>query len=144
MRVAVIYESLTGNTRRAAARIAAELHAAGHEATVSPVDRVDLQSVADADLVVIGSWTDGIFVVGQRPGRAGRLRRLLPAIAGKRAVVFCTFALDQGRTLEKLSALVADKGADVIGGMAIRRDKIDEGARDFVERLIAAAQTSER
>lgn len=137
MRVVVIYESLTGNTRRAADVIAGDLIAAGHPTTVCPVTDVDHQALSEADLVVIGTWTDGIFVVGQRPGRAGRLRSM-PAIAGKKAVVYVTFALNPGKTLDKAMAIVAGRGADVIGGMTIRRNDLTGGAHDFAERLLAA------
>ena len=50
--------------------------------------------------------------------------------------MFCTFALDPGHTLDKLTKIVADRGAEVIGGLAIRRDRLDEGAADFVGRLL--------
>lgn len=135
MRVVVIYESLTGNTRKAAHLIADELVVAGHEAVVCPTTLIDYQALHEADLVVVGGWTDGLFFVGQRPGRAGRLRKL-PALAGKRAVCFVTYALDPGKTLEKLIAIVEDRGATVEGGMTIRRDKLDEGAREFAARLV--------
>ena len=136
MRVVVIYESLTGNTRKASQLIAAELEAAGHGAVVFPTTAIDLHELQQADLVVVGGWTDGLFVVGQRPGRAGRLRGL-PALAGKRAVCFVTYALDAGRTLEKLVAILEGLGARVEGGMTIRRDKLEDGAREFAARLDA-------
>jgi hypothetical protein len=139
MQAVVIYESLTGRTRRAAELIRAELDTAGVSTTVCPVTAVDYQALSAADLVVVGSWTDGIFVVGQRPGRAGRLRRL-PALGGKQAVVFCTYALDPGHTLDKMATIVAGRGADVVGGMAIRRDRIDVLVPDFVERVIEAVE----
>ena len=134
MRVVVIYESLTGNTRKASHRIVEELRSAGHEAEAYPTDGVDLADLQQADLVVVGGWTDGFFFVGQRPGRAGRLRKL-PALAGKEAVCFVTYALDAGKTLEKLIAIVEGLGATVDGGMTIRRDRIDEGAEELVARL---------
>jgi hypothetical protein len=140
VRVVVIYESLTGNTRRASHLIADELVAAGHEAVVCPTTHVDLHALQQADLVVVGGWTDGLFFVGQRPGRAGRLRGL-PALAGKRAVCFVTYALDAGHTLDKLVAIVEGLGATVEGGMTIRRDKLEAGAREFAARLDANVLT---
>ena len=136
MRVVVIYESLTGNTRKASHLIADELVAAGHEAVACPTTAVDYQALHEAEVVVIGGWTDGLFFVGQKPGRAGRLRNL-PALSGKRAVCFVTYALDAGHTLEKLTAIVEGLGATVEGGMTIRRDKLVEGARDLAARLDA-------
>lgn len=135
MKAVVIYESLTGNTRRAAGFIAAELEAGGMSATALPVTAIDYQSLAEADLVVVGSWTDGLFFVGQRPGRAGRLKKV-PYISGKKCAVYCTYAVDPGKVLDKMVALMEERGAEVIGGMAIRRSDLEGGARDFARRVL--------
>lgn len=137
MNVVVVYESLTGNTQRAAEVIGGELERRGVHATVCNVTAIDYQALAQADLVVMGSWVDGIFVIGQRPGRAVRLESF-PPIDGKRCFVFCTYALNPGKTLDKMTTIMEGRGAEVLGGMAIRRNRIDDGARDFVTRLLAA------
>jgi hypothetical protein len=139
--VAVIHESLTGNTSQAAELIAEELRAEGHTASVSPAARVDLAGLAAAELVIVGSWVDGLFLVGQKPARAGRLRAL-PTIVGKRAAVFCTYALDPGRTLDTLSTIVADRGGEVIGGMALHRRRLPEDAREFVDRVLGVVEAA--
>jgi hypothetical protein len=135
----VISESLTGNTRRAAGLIARELGAQGVSAVACPITAIDYQALSTADLVIIGTWTDGVILFGQRPGRAHRLRAL-PSIAGKKAVVFCTYAVDPGRTLDKLTEIVRERGGDVIGGMAIRRNDLAGGARELVTRLLSAVE----
>ena len=137
MRAIVIYESLTGNTREAGELIAAELNGSGIETDHSPITQINLQALSEADLVIVGSWTDGLFFFGQRPARAGRLATL-PVIDGKRAAVYCTYAIDSGRTLTKLADIVARRGGDVIGGVAIRRNDLQAGAADFVDRLVGA------
>lgn len=137
MRAVVIYESLTGNTKKAAGHIAAALEEAGVAATACPVTAVDYEALHAADVVIVGSWTDGIFVVGQRPGRAFRLRAL-PAMKGKKAVVYCTYALDAGKVLEKMTAIVEGLGADVIGGMTINRRNLAGGSQELVDRLLGA------
>ena len=141
MHAIVIYESLTGNTRRAAELIGEELRAAGHHVAVCPTFDIDYQELHEADLVIVGGWTDGLFFVGQRPGRASRLRKL-PSMVGKRAVCFVTYAIDAGKTLEKLVAIVEGLGATVEGGMTIRRDKLADGARDFADRVLANVLTT--
>lgn len=135
MNVVVVYESLTGNTQRAAEVIGGELERRGVHATVCNVTAIDYQALAQADLVVMGSWVDGIFVIGQRPGRAVRLESF-PPIDGKRCFVFCTYALNPGKTLDKMTKIMEGRGAEVLGGMAIKRNRIDEGARDFVGRVL--------
>ncbi|MFV0258757.1 MAG: flavodoxin family protein [Acidimicrobiales bacterium] len=137
MNAIVIYESLTGNTRHAAELIAEELIRSGVPTVISPIGTIDLQALSDADLVIIGGWVDGLFFFGQRPGRAGKLVNL-PAIDGKLTAVFCTYAVNPGSTLEQMSGIVSRRGGDVIGGMTIRRNKMAEGAIEFVARLLGA------
>lgn len=136
MEAVVIYESLTGNTARAGHAIAAELTAGGLPTTAYPIKRIDYQALSEADLVIVGSWVDGLIVVGQRPGRLGRIKGL-PALAGKRAVVYLTYAIDPGGALQKMSDAVAGRGAEVLGGQIIRRDKLSAGVTEFVDRVLA-------
>jgi sulfite reductase alpha subunit-like flavoprotein len=135
MNVVIMYESLTGTTRKAAYRMAEGLGRAGVTADVCPISRVDYGALAAADLVVIGTWTDGLVIIGQRPGRAQRLKKL-PALDRKRCIVYCTYAVDPGKTLSKLSAIVEDRGGDVLGGMALRRLRLAEDVDDMVARLL--------
>ena len=135
MRAVVIYESLTGHTAKAAELIGQRLVGAGHSATVCPTTEVDFQAVADADLVIVGSWTDGLFFFAQKPARSARLSQL-PLLTGKKCFVFCTFALDPGKTLQKFTDLMSERGADVLGGMTIRRNDLEGGSRDFVDRVL--------
>ena len=140
MKAAVIYESLTGNTAEAAHLIAAELSRFGVDATASNITQVDLPALSVADLVVVGSWVDGLFLFGQKPGRGGRLKNM-PVIDGKLAVVYCTYAVEKGKTLDKLSKIVTERGGDVIGGYAIKRSNIEGGVEEFVGRLLSAIDT---
>jgi hypothetical protein len=138
VRAVVIYESLTGNTARAGRAIAARLTAEGVPTQAFPITKIDYQALSEADLVVVGSWTDGLVLVGQRPGRMGRITSM-PAMAGKKAVVYLTYAIDSGKALQKLVDAVSARGAEVLGGVTIRRDKIDAGVDDLVDRILSAA-----
>jgi hypothetical protein len=135
MKAVVIYESLTGNTRKAAGYIGAALEREGVETTVANITDVPYQALAEADLVVVGTWTDGLVLFGQRPGRSGRLKKL-PYISGKRCAVFVTYAVDAGNVLEKFVAMMEDRGAEVLGGMLIKRTDLAGGAQDFAERVL--------
>lgn len=141
MRAIVIYESLTGNTAEAGQLIADELTRSGVETVANPITEINLQALSEADLVVVGSWTDGLFFFGQRPGRVGRLAKL-PVIDGKKAAVYCTYAINAGKTLDKLSGIVSRRGGDVIGGVAIKRSELEDGAVDFVDRLLGAVESA--
>jgi hypothetical protein len=138
MNAIIIYESLTGNTRKAAARIGSELSGGGvYVGSICPITEVDLPALAMADVVILGGWVDGLFVFGQKPGRLGRLHRL-PAIGGKKAVSFCTYAINPGRTLDTMDRLLETRGGESLGGLAINRRRVEAGAEDLATRVVAA------
>ena len=110
MKASLLVESLTGNTWRAAELVAANLQQEGWSITgLSPMRRPDHASIQAADLVLVGTWVHGAFVIGQAPWGIGNIRAL-PSLLGKRAVTFCTFALNPGRTLGAMESAVTALG----------------------------------
>lgn len=137
MKAAILYESLTGSTRTAAELIAANLQQEGWGITgVSPVRKPEMRALQDADMVIVGTWVHGLFVVGQAPWGLGAIEHL-PAIKGKQAASFCTFALNPGKTLDKLDRALRVIGGDVIGGLALHRAKLEAHSEEFAARLVA-------
>jgi hypothetical protein len=140
MRAMVITESLTGNTRKAGDMVAANLAGAGVDITaVCTTKAVDHAALQAADLVVIGTWVHGIFVVGMAPWGMGRLQAL-PSMRGKQVAVFCTYKINPGSTLERLSTIATRLGGTSIGGVAIRSlpgSSLARGAEDFTGRLLS-------
>ena len=113
MKAALLVESLTGNTWKAAELIADKLQQEGWGITgLSKVGQPDHASIQQADLVLVGTWTHGLFVVGQAPWAVGNIANL-PAMRGKRAACFLTFALNAGNSIDKLSSAVAHTGPEV-------------------------------
>ena len=136
MKAAVLVESLTGTTWKAGERISSLLQQDGW--TITGLNRVrqpDHAAIQQADLVVVGTWVHGLFVVGQGPWGLGAISKI-PMMRGKKAAVFCTFALNPAKTLDKLTLAVMGRGADVLGGVALNRAKLDEHSEIFVERLL--------
>ena len=137
MKAAILVESLTGNTRKAGELIAADLQQEGWDITgLMRVREPDFAAIQDADMVIIGTWVHGLFVVGQAPWGIAAISQL-PAIRGKQAAVFCTFALNPAKTLDKMTRVVAGLGADVIGGLALNRAKLEAHSEEFASRLVA-------
>ncbi len=133
----VIYESLTGNTAKAANRIAKELGSTTIGVLdVCPAKHIDLDSLSKADLVLVGTWTHGLFVVGMAPFTPPRISHM-PALAGKKAVGFLTYAINPGKSLDKLGGVLESRGAETLGGFAINRRKVEQGAETLVDRLVA-------
>ncbi|MFO7278767.1 MAG: flavodoxin family protein [Thermoanaerobacterales bacterium] len=136
MRAVVIYESLTGNTAKAARLIAHEVAARGVDVAVYPITDVDLKALAEADVVFVGTWVDGLVLFGHRPGRAGRLRSL-PVIDGKRVAAFMTYAIHAGKALDRFARLLEERGGEVVARTLLRRDRLEQGVADFVTASLA-------
>jgi len=143
MKAALLVESLTGNTWKAAEEIGTKLSQERWSITgLSKVGAPDLSSVEQADIVLIGTWTHGFFVVGQQPWALGKIANL-PTMRGKKAACFLTFALNAGKSINKLSTAVGLTGAEVIGGLEIKRNYLDQHTDLFVERLLAAVTAAQ-
>ena len=136
MKAAILFESLTGNTRKASELIAANLQQVGWSVMgVSPVRQPEMAALQDADMVVVGTWVHGLFVVGQSPWGVGSINGL-PFLRGKKAATFCTYALNPGRTLDRLESALRVVGCDVVGGVALHRAKLAQHAEEFAARLV--------
>jgi menaquinone-dependent protoporphyrinogen IX oxidase len=136
VKAVVLYESMTGNTKRAAELIGGALAAAGDDVAVHAVTDFDFHELAVADVVFVGTWVDGLVLFGQRPGRAGRLWKL-PVLDRKPVAVFCTYAINPGKALDKTAAILEAKGALLVGQRQFRRDRLDVGVGDFVDEVRA-------
>lgn len=142
MKAALLVESLTGNTWQAAELIGDKLQQERWTITgLSKVKKPDLESVHRADVVIVGTWTHGLFVVGQTPFALPNIANL-PTMRGKKAACFLTFALNAGKSIDKLSIAVGQTGADVVGGLEVKRNFLDQHTDLFVERLLGVLESA--
>jgi hypothetical protein len=75
----------------------------------------DPADVSEADLICIGSWVKGLFIIRQHPteGTMQFIERL-GDLAGKNVVVFCTYKLAIGSTLRQMAEALEEEGAIVV------------------------------
>jgi hypothetical protein len=135
-RAVVIYESLTGNTARAARLIGEALAGKGVDVSIYPITAIGLKNLAAADIVFVGTWVDGLVLFGHRPGRAGRIRSM-PVIDGKRVAAFMTYAIHAGKALDKFAVVLSERGATVVARTLLRRDRLGAGLDEFVVEALA-------
>jgi|ERR687892_269498 hypothetical protein len=137
MRAVVIYESLTGNTARAARLIGQAAAGEGLEVVIYPITDIGLKDLAAADVVFVGTWVDGLVLFGHRPGRAGRIRSM-PVVDGKPVAAFMTYAIHAGRALDKFVTVLEERGATVVARTLLRRDRLEAGVDGFVRDALDA------
>lgn len=137
MKAVVIFESRTGNTQRAAEMIGGELRSAGYEVSVRPVHGLKLTEIAEADLLLVGTWVDGLVLFGHRPGGTAKLMTL-PSLHHKPVAAFATYKWYPGNCIDQIADLLAFKGAEVIHRQAFNKAQLDVLVPEFVDDVLAA------
>ena len=131
-RVLVCYESGGGRTERAAAAIADGFSARGDRVWVLPITRVGPAELASADVVVVGSWVEGLVVTGVHPAKAMRNWLAgLPRLGGRPVGLFCTFAVAPKQALPEMRRALEAKGAAVITQAAFGPRELGQRAGVF-------------
>ena len=67
MNIAIIYDSSTGTTAKAAGAMGRVMEEHGHKCRVQSVGEADPVGVSEADLICIGTWVQGLFIILQHP-----------------------------------------------------------------------------
>lgn len=140
-RVLVAYDSRGGNTRKAAETVAQRLGHRGPAVDVLPITSVGPDELASADLLVLGTWTDGMIVGGMAPAPSTvKWMTDLPRLAGKDVAVFCTYAVNAGRAPARLAAAMGSTGANVVADGSVSRWSVEQQAARFAGEVIDAVE----
>jgi flavodoxin len=117
----IVYDSSTGTTAEAAGAMGRVMEEQGHKCRVQSVAEADPAGVSEADLICIGTWVKGLFIILQHPtaGSMDFIERM-ENLADKKVVVFCTYKLATGSTLSQMAKVLEGKGADVVGHFKYR------------------------
>ncbi len=136
MKIVVLHQSRTGNTKRAAELIGGAVQSSGAEVTVRPISNIDYKELADADLIFVGTWVDGLILLGHRPGDSGKIKKV-PKLWNKKVVAFMTHALNPGNAAEKMTSLLEEHGATVIAARSLNRHKLELEAPAFASEVLS-------
>ena len=136
MNIVVIHQSRSGNTKKAAELIGGAITSSESKVTVRSAENLDFKELANADLIFVGTWVDGLILFGHRPGDIGKLN-LIPPLWGKNVVAFMTHAANPGKAVSKFTNFLESKGAKVIFSRSINKRKLESEISPFVKEVLA-------
>jgi len=140
--VLVTYSSRSGNTERAAEYIGGAFADKGHTVLVRPWDGLDFAEVSAADLVCVGTWVHGLFVVGQHAADTDRLAKM-PRLWDKPVAAFMTYAINPGKAIDDMANFLEEEmGARVIAGEAMKANKAAAIAPLFVDDVLSKVKVN--
>ena len=67
MNIAIVYDSSTGTTANAAKAMGKAITGHGHQCHVQSVSLADPATIAQADLICVGSWVKCLLIIQQHP-----------------------------------------------------------------------------
>jgi flavodoxin len=124
MKPCVVYFSRTGNTKYMGQTIADAIKAPTFDAS-SAAPSV----VADYDVIIFGTPVEGA-----RPAKeALAWVEQLPAVEGKKSILFCTYRLWVAGTFKKLAEVLNSKGYSTI--LEVQKRNVKQGKTDFSDVL---------
>ena len=136
MKVVVLHQSRTGNTKKAAELIGGAVQSSGASVSVRSVSNIDYKELADADLIFVGTWVDGLIMFGHRPGDSGKIKKV-PKLWDKKVVAFMTHALNPGNAAEKMASLLEEHGANVLASRSLNRHHLELEAPAFANETLS-------
>ena len=137
LRVVVGYESRSGHTERAARAAAASFEANSAQVKVLPLSSIGVTELAAADLVVVGTWVEGLVVAAVQSAKATRHWLAgLPPLGGKHFAIFCTYGVAPKGALAGLQSEIERRGGEVIASAAFGPRS---SAEDSPEKLALSA-----
>ena len=137
---AIVYRSATGTTRRLAEEIGTHLASRGVATTVQSVGDADPASLAGADIVLLGCWTSGLFVVAQHPDEPWlAFVRDLPRLDRARVGLFTTYKLATGSMFARMRAALAGKADRLDLELKSRGGHLSDAGRQALDRFLGTA-----
>lgn len=134
---AIVYRSRTGTTRRFAEAIGAHLRTRDVEAIVQSVGDADPRALAQVDFVLLGCWTNGLFVVLQHPDQPWiDFVREVPPLDAHKVGLFTTYRLLSGSMFGKMRDTLAGGAGEVSLELKSRDGSLSDEHRRALDRFV--------
>jgi flavodoxin len=134
----VVYRSHSGVTRRYGQEIGAALKKHGIQVEITSVGDCDFAAVAEADYLLTGCWTSGLFFVLQHPDEPWMaFVRDMPETKRPRVGLFTTYKLATGSQFPKMRAALAGKTNDPVFELKSRNGHLSAADEKTLEGFLA-------
>jgi flavodoxin len=134
----VVYRSHSGVTRRYGEEIGAALTKHGIQVEIASVGDCDFEAAAEADYLLLGCWTSGMFVILQHPDEPWMaFVRDMPETKRPRVGLFTTYKLATGSQFPKMRAALAGKTNDPVFELKSRNGHLSAADEKTLEGFLA-------
>ena len=133
----VYYDSKKGTTKYFGEEIGEYLKSKGIETRVYSVFDANPEQITEADYVLLGCWTHGLFIMLQHPPKAWvEFAQKLASMRGKKIALFTTYKLATGSLFRKMGKILNGKIDSVSLILKSKSDKLDNDNRALLDRFV--------
>jgi flavodoxin len=137
MKTSIIYNSQSGTTKAYAEEIGNFLSGNETECKIFSIDDYDKEFLRSSELVLLGSWTNGLMIIAQHPDRAWKnFVEEMPDIRNKTLALFTTYKIATGSMFRKMEKILADKSDRPKAILKSRSKELTDKNRSTLEVLI--------
>lgn len=142
MKATILYQSKKGRTAGWARAMAMYLWSRGVNVNFGALSDFKDDQIKDSDLLMLGSWTSGWFVVNQHPSHLWvEGSRKLPATLPPNLVLFATYKLRTGAIFNRMKRHLNLSGVACIDTMRSRTGILSEDDKRRLDHYIEKIKT---
>jgi flavodoxin len=120
MKALIVYQSKKGTTKEYAEKIAHYIKKIDDSTLVlvKGITETSAQDIRSCDLLLLGCWTKGRFLIGQKPDQEWiNFTQNLPRGENKETVLFTTYTIFTGSMFRNMKKYLLPRGYKVISSM---------------------------
>ncbi|MFN8257015.1 MAG: flavodoxin family protein [Bacteroidales bacterium] len=135
--ICIVYQSKTGTTKRFAKSIAGFFNPAGFNVKVFSVENADYESIGMADILFLGCWTSGAFIILQKPDKEWKTFACnLKNIDNKRIVLFTTYKIATGSMFRNMKKYLKVSKENDIFYLKSRTGNLDKTNQERLNKIL--------
>ncbi len=137
MNIAIVFDSHTNKTAAMATEMRKVLETRGHTVSLRSVKGADPAESAQADLLLLGCPTHGLFLILQHPSKEWQawVDRLPQDMKGTRVALFTSYLLRVGPALQKMEAPLRQRNARIVSRFKARGSALPGGFGEWAAGL---------
>ncbi|MFB6316965.1 flavodoxin family protein [Saccharicrinis sp. FJH54] len=137
MKITILFRSKKGTTNAFAREIAYYLKQKGNSVTVKSIDDYSDDLLSGSDYVLLGCWTQGMFLMFQHPDKEWKLfAKRLPSLKNYKVVLFTTYKVYTGVMFKAMRSLHRDKASDILAELKSRNNKLSDENKKILDEII--------
>lgn len=133
----VYYSSKKGTTKYFGEEIGVYLEEKQYETKVISILDAKPEQIDDVELVLLGGWTHGLFIIFQHPDKNWiNFAKSLPSLKGKRVGLFTTYKIATGSLFRKMKKYLKNKTDKIDFTLESKSEKLLDSHKVLLDKFL--------